>query len=211
MKFINSFAQTLGLIILSSYFSMVASASSCVNNRLTVEKGNIINTVIRAADHNHKDVVLVHGCNCKRAMGALAAEVGRSFPAAVIADNKTPNSDHKKLGTYSHAEVYTRKGNRLVIVNAYTQFNAGLVSNTSELEATIAKVFKKIAEDFPPEEFIIYYPQVGAGVAGGNWLYIHQHINEALKHHERVLVEFDNSPVNTQLLKNVAYTATKPN
>jgi O-acetyl-ADP-ribose deacetylase (regulator of RNase III) len=180
--------------------TQVKTDSSIEENTFSVLSGNIINLASIAADQHKKNVVLVHGCNCQHAMGALAGEIAHYFPQAEKADFMTPVNDRKKLGSYSQAEAITAKGNKWIIVNAYTQYNGGRVANTSELEETIAKVFHQIAKDFPPNQTIIYYPQIGAGVAGGNWAAIHPRIKKALSDHEQVLVEFDGTAVKSQLL-----------
>ena len=64
--------------------------------------------------------VVIHGCNCRHAMGAgIAKQIKDSFPEAWAADLATP-AGAEKLGQISSAETDC-DGHRLTVVNAYTQ------------------------------------------------------------------------------------------
>lgn len=66
--------------------------------------------------------MIVHGCNCFCTMGAgIAKTIKQVFPTAYQADLATASGDRATLGTYSIAQV-DRAGQKLTIVNAYTQY-----------------------------------------------------------------------------------------
>jgi O-acetyl-ADP-ribose deacetylase (regulator of RNase III) len=63
--------------------------------------------------------IIVQGCNCHNVMGAgIAAQIKKQFPDAYLADQETLAGDRNKLGRYTIG-----MSGRLVIINAYTQYN----------------------------------------------------------------------------------------
>ena len=87
--------------------------------------------------------LIIHGCNCFCVMGAgIAKTIKSEFPEAYKADQNTKKGDKEKLGNYSLAEV-TLDSKKLIIINAYTQFDyGGNITNVSY--DSIKEVFKKI-------------------------------------------------------------------
>lgn len=125
---------------------------------------------------------IIHGCNCMCNFGAgLAKQIKLHFPEAYKADLETKKYDKNKLGTYSLAWV-----DDLKIINAYTQYNYGGGKRNADYNA-IRKVFRKIAEDFPTG-FRLAYPQIGAGLAKGDWSIISEIIDEELINHNHTLI-----------------------
>ena len=113
---------------------------------------------------NSGERVVVHGCNCKNAMGAgIAAQVREQYPEAYQVDQLTQWGDKTKLGTYTTA--VGKNGTR--IVNAYTQYDysRGPVNVDS---VAVECVLMTVCNDFP-EEPVIAMPRIGAGLAGGDW------------------------------------------
>lgn len=119
--------------------------------------------------------VIVHGCNCFCIMGGgIAASISSRFPAALKADRETVKGDRAKLGSYTSATISidsTTKTDRasFTIVNAYTQYMYG---STKEMPTpcdydAIDKVMTRINQDFAGKS--IGLPQLGAGLAGGDW------------------------------------------
>ncbi len=98
------------------------------------------------------------------------------YPAAYEADLAAEKGSRDKLGYYSSAEV-TIGGLRLIVVNAYTQFNYRGAGAKADCDA-IRKVFRKIEVDFGEKR--IGYPMLGAGLAGGDWDTISSIIDEEL-------------------------------
>lgn len=132
--------------------------------------------------------VIAHGCNCFHTMGGgLAAQIRRHFPEAQAADLATPYADPAKLGTCSVAEVTTASG-RLVVVNAYTQFNPSMGGGVDVDYAAVRRAMAWIATTFADRR--IGLPQIGAGLAGGDWPTIEAIISETLAGRDVTIVEF---------------------
>ncbi|ESU36406.1 Putative high-affinity ADP-ribose/NAD metabolite binding module containing protein [Giardia duodenalis] len=130
--------------------------------------------------------VIVHGCNCFCTMsGGIAAPISSRFPAALKADSETAEGDRSKLGSYTSATVAigsTTKTNRtaLTVVNAYTQYMYRPTRETPipcDYDA-IDKVMARINQDFAGKS--IGLPQLGAGLAGGDWKTIEEIIRKRL-------------------------------
>jgi len=137
--------------------------------------------------------VIAHGCNCFHTMGAgLAAQVRRQFPAACDADLATPYGDPAKLGTCSVATVATSAG-ALTIANAYTQFHpsAGQGAGTRvdvDYDA-VHGAMGWLKAHYAGKR--IGLPQIGAGLAGGDWNRIHDIIAAQLAGEDVAIVIFD--------------------
>ena len=134
--------------------------------------------------------VIAHGCNCMHVMAAgLAAQVRRHFPEAYAADLATPYEDRTKLGTCSFAEV-EREGGRLIVVNAYTQFqpSTGAPGNVDVDYAAVRGCMQWLKSSFGGRR--IGLPQIGAGLAGGDWERISGIIAEALAGEDVTIVKF---------------------
>ncbi|QIF06004.1 macro domain-containing protein [Roseimicrobium sp. ORNL1] len=131
--------------------------------------------------------VVVHGCNCFCTMGAgIAKQIKATFPAAYRSDCRTPKGDRNKLGTYSSAKV-----NDLTIVNAYTQHHWQGSGQKADYDA-IRSCLTKVAADFPNAR--IGLPQIGAGLAGGDWKTILQIIREELGDTDTTVVYYQPPP-----------------
>ena len=135
--------------------------------------------------------VIVHGCNCQRAMGkGIALSIKNQFPEAYEADLRTPKADPAKLGTFSVANV-VRPSASFVVVNAYTQFHYRGERVLADYDA-IRLAFRGIKKQFTNRR--IGYPKIGAGLAGGDWQRIAGIIDEELKGENHTLVEY--APLN---------------
>jgi O-acetyl-ADP-ribose deacetylase (regulator of RNase III) len=131
--------------------------------------------------------VIVHGCNCFCTMGAgIAKQVKATLPAAYEADRQTSQGDRSKLGTYSSAKV-----DGLTIINAYTQYHWRGSGQKADYYA-IRSCLAKIAADFPNAR--IGLPQIGAGLAGGDWETILQIIREELDAVDTTVVYYQPCP-----------------
>jgi O-acetyl-ADP-ribose deacetylase (regulator of RNase III) len=134
--------------------------------------------------------VIAHGCNCMHVMaGGLAAQIRRHFPEAYTADLATPYGDPAKLGTCSFAEVETSKG-VLTVVNAYTQLRPstgapGVVDVDYDAVRGCMAWLKSASSGRR-----IGLPQIGAGLAGGDWVRIKGIIAEVLAGEDVTIVEF---------------------
>ncbi len=144
---------------------------------------HIVGDLIALANEGKFDVI-IHGCNCFRKMGAgIALAIKGEFPAAYFADQMTKHGDKSKLGTYSSAVL-----EKIVVVNAYTQYDYRRSSQPNVSYPAIREVFKKIKKEFSGKR--IGYPKIGAGLAGGDWNIISKIIDEELEGEDHTFVEF---------------------
>ncbi|MBS0241501.1 MAG: macro domain-containing protein [Proteobacteria bacterium] len=136
--------------------------------------------------------VIVHGCNTMHVMGAgLAAQIRRQFPAAYEADLATAYADPAKLGTCSFARIETAPGRSLVVVNAYTQLepSTGEPGRVDVDYEAVRRALLHIKADYTGLR--IGLPQIGAGLAGGDWPRIRSIIAETLAAENVTIVEFN--------------------
>jgi O-acetyl-ADP-ribose deacetylase (regulator of RNase III) len=107
--------------------------------------------------------IIVQGCNCHNVMGAgLAKQIRDEFPDAWLADQQTLKGDKNKLGHYSIG-----MGGRLVIINAYTQYNTASKAGEDVFDYHACyEVLQKLSERFG--KWRIGLPLIGMGLAGGD-------------------------------------------
>lgn len=109
------------------------------------------------------EAVVVHGCNCKKAMGAgIARQVREQCPNAWRADQTTLWGDRTKLGTFT----YGVEANGMIVINAYTQYDYARDRIVVDYPA-LEEAMKKICNHFPNE--VIAMPKIGCGLGGGDW------------------------------------------
>jgi O-acetyl-ADP-ribose deacetylase (regulator of RNase III) len=150
-------------------------------------KGNLITL----AEELEFDVI-IHGCNCHCVMGAgIAKTIKERYPQAYIADcEMTIKGDRSKLGNFSCAMVYTEKTDEpLLIINAYTQYNWGKDVNYE----AIRSVFKKIYKIYGGRQMGFGIPQIGCGLAGGDWEIVSEIIDEEMRGEKIKTVIWDGS------------------
>lgn len=135
--------------------------------------------------------VIIHGCNCFHTMGAgIAKTIKQTFPEAYEADLQTPKGVMSKLGQISCAPVIRGDSHSqlsLTIVNGYTQFDYHGSGVKADYEA-IRSVMRLVKQQFTGKR--IGYPQIGAGLARGDWPAIEGIINEELSGENHTLVVF---------------------
>jgi O-acetyl-ADP-ribose deacetylase (regulator of RNase III) len=150
-------------------------------------KGDLI-ALARQGDFD----VIAHGCNCFHVMGAgLAAQVKRHFPEAHAADLATPYGDRAKLGTCSVAGVTTRAG-ALSVVNAYTQFQPSMGHGIDVDYDAVRDAMAWLKAHYTGRR--IGLPQIGAGLAGGDWVRIETIIAGELGGEDVSIVIFSGAP-----------------
>jgi O-acetyl-ADP-ribose deacetylase (regulator of RNase III) len=110
--------------------------------------------------------VIVHGCNCQCIMGAgIAPQMAKAFGCDLFRLEKLSyKGDINKLGQIDYDD-----DGRLAVVNAYTQYffggyNKGLIDLDYD---ALTLCLRKINHIFAGEH--IGLPQIGCGLAGGNW------------------------------------------
>lgn len=130
--------------------------------------------LIKLAEEGKFDVI-IHGCNCFHAMGGgIAKQLADKYPQVEEADRQTEFGDPEKLGYFSVAYVEVN-GHTFSVINLYTQYKWSSGSDVFEYD-DFQLYLKKIAHfmtGFPitifTPKFRIGFPQIGAGLAGGDW------------------------------------------
>lgn len=134
--------------------------------------------LIRLAINGSFDII-VHGCNCFCSMGSgIAREIKDNFITAYIADLDTLKGDINKLGTYTYGVKKLIGGKSLFIINAYTQYKYGRDKKHIDYDA-LKLILRKINHNYKGKS--IGLPQIGAGLAGGDWNIIKEIIRSELK------------------------------
>lgn len=130
--------------------------------------------LIKLAERGEFDVI-IHGCNCFHAMGGgIAKQLADRYPEVAEADRRTEYGDPNKLGSSSHCMVNTGE-RQFIVENVYTQYSW---SNGKDVFDYYA--FQKFLDDtvkyfefgwmgFKDEKAKLGFPQIGAGLAGGDW------------------------------------------
>lgn len=137
---------------------------------------------------------IVHGCNCYHTMGAgIAGQISTEFPEALEMDKKT-DQGAAKLGDFSSTK--TAHG---WIINMYTQHYPGR-ENPEVILSSLRKGFSALNElldiscqplfDAPSRRVVVGIPQIGAGIAGGNWENHARVINEVTPNFDIILVNY---------------------
>jgi O-acetyl-ADP-ribose deacetylase (regulator of RNase III) len=136
--------------------------------------------LIKLAEEGEFDVI-VHGCNCFHAMGGgIAKQLADRYPIVEETDRQTEFGDKNKLGTSSQVIVKSPTTNHLFIVkNAYTQYYWSHEKDVFEYDAFqrfLNYNTELIIQSYAPKEGFVNtknihygFPQIGAGLAGGDW------------------------------------------
>ena len=133
--------------------------------------------------------VIVHGANCFNTMGAgIAKQIKEHFPQAWEEDQKTLKADIRKLGNFSAVSIGYDWG-VLHVVNAYTQYHYSVKEKPFDYEA-FTIVLRKINKIFKGMKIGI--PQIGAGLAGGDWNKIKKIIKNELTDVKPIIVYYEN-------------------
>jgi O-acetyl-ADP-ribose deacetylase (regulator of RNase III) len=122
-------------------------------------KGDLIEMALE-----NKFDAIVHGCNCFCTMGGgIAYAIKNNFPEAYEKDKQTLRGSYNKLGTIGAVKCERSNGSKVIVVNAYTQFNPGPDFRLNAFKMCIDKIghyFKGMH---------IGFPWIGAGIGGGDW------------------------------------------
>lgn len=134
--------------------------------------------------------VIVHGANCRNIMGAgIAARIRNEFPEAFEVDSEFAKLYEPKdmLGEFSYAMV-RREQASFFVVNAYTQLNIG--DGLQVDYNAIDSVFSSLLDEFDNHYHTVRigYPQIGAGLGGGDWDIISKIIDKNLNGSNHTLV-----------------------
>jgi len=132
--------------------------------------------LLKLADENNFDVI-AHGCNCFCVMGAgIAPQIKAKYPEAYAVDCETTAGDEKKLGAITHTKNTTP-----IVVNIYSQYDTkGRRQGKMDLDYdALRSGIKAMKEKFSGKRFGL--PQIGAGLAGGDWTIIEKIIEEEMR------------------------------
>lgn len=125
-----------------------------------------------------------HGCNCQKLMGAgIALQIKNKFPAAFEADQNDERLSTERLGDMTWGTV--RSHPMTTVVNLYTQYMPGKDLNLSALRLSLWKLNMM----FPGKSIAL--PQIGCGIAGGDWEVVREIIREELRDMDVVIVEYN--------------------
>lgn len=129
---------------------------------------------------------IIHGCNCQHVMGAgIAGQINNIFPQALFSDKNNSNiGDIRKLSNWTSAAVQT-EGGYGIIINLYTQFNPGKNLSISALDLGLYKLSQSLSKDVK-----IGIPQIGCGIAGGNWDEVQPIIEKYFSEHNLTIVNY---------------------
>lgn len=152
---------------------------------------------------------MAHGCNCLHAMGSgVAGQLARRYPAVPQVDReKTIRGDATKLGTYTDVcvESVVEKDIYFNVFNLYTQFapsyDGSDVFEYQHFADAIVQLRNELELDWrlevsDDEPYKLGFPQIGAGLAGGDWPHIRELIIKVFETSTLIdvyLVEWDGS------------------
>lgn len=139
--------------------------------------------------------IIVHGCNCFNTMGSgIAKQIKDRYPKAYAVDQMTKRGVLSKLGKVTQAYINGESMQQIApnirglkmkpygftIINAYTQYRYGSPEGDCNYVAisdafTQIKMLHDMNIQAPPR---IGIPQIGAGLAGGDWVKIESIIDE---------------------------------
>lgn len=138
-------------------------------NQLKYAKGNLINL----ADEGKFDIIM-HGCNCFCSMKAgITLSISERWPESEKIDQKTKKADVHKLGSFSVANVKTKIGTDLMVLNAYTQYKPGADFKLIHLEQALLRL-----QEIYETDLRIGIPMIGCGIGGGNWEEVEKSLKE---------------------------------
>ncbi len=129
--------------------------------------------------------VIVHGCNCFCTMASgIAKPMAETFNCNTFnLEKPIYKGDIDKLGRIDFQSGFLKNDKRLFVVNAYTQYHYGKnhsdgVENPLDYEA-LTLCLRKINKRFKGKH--IGLPQIGCGLAGGDWNKVKQIIQQELR------------------------------
>jgi O-acetyl-ADP-ribose deacetylase (regulator of RNase III) len=130
--------------------------------------------LITLAEQGEFDII-IHGANCFHCMGGgIAKQLADKYPEVARADKQTQYGDRNKLGTSTTCIVNTRE-RQFIVENVYTQYYWSQGKDVFEYDSfqkfldETKKYFEFGWMGFNDEKAKLGFPQIGAGLAGGDW------------------------------------------
>ena len=139
--------------------------------------------------------VIAHGCNCFSTQAAgIAASMSKHFNTHMFNyENDKYIGDYNKMGIIDYEYILTynelKVDKEFIVVNAYTQYKPG--KNFDMLAFYMC--LKKMNHIFKGKH--IGLPQIGCGIAGGNWGSVQKLIERELKDCIVTVVIFENNQI----------------
>jgi O-acetyl-ADP-ribose deacetylase (regulator of RNase III) len=135
--------------------------------------------LIKLAEEGKFDII-IHGCNCFHKMrSGLAKQLADRYPIVEETDRQTEYGDRNKLGTGRLVSVKSKTSDIwFSIFNVYTQYYWSRKEDVFEYDAFqkfLDYQYKSMVEsqqlikEFNLEKYRFGFPQIGAGLAGGDW------------------------------------------
>lgn len=128
--------------------------------------------------------ILVHGCNAQGVMGSgIAGQIRMQYPQ-VFEDYR---HDYDKKGLQLGEVIFTDidSGQGLYVASAITQDRYGQDGKKYVSYKAVHDAFIVIAQEAADRGLSVHYPQIGAGLAGGDWATIQTCIDAAFARVER--------------------------
>lgn len=133
--------------------------------------------------------IIAHGCNCFKTMGAgIARQIAEQFPAAALVDRADSRDKISRLGDFTYSFLQ-KEEKTYVIFNLYTQFYMGKNLDMEALKLCLRKLAHLL--DYRP--YRIGLPQIGCGIAGGDWTEVKEVIKKELKDSDVTVVIYKKS------------------
>lgn len=155
---------------------------------MKVIKGNLVDKFL-----DGEFDIIIHGCNCQKAMGAgIAREIAIKIPEAKIADDLYDRFQHNvdKLSNFSLA--MTRINNKIgFVVNLYTQYMPGPDLDENALLLGFKKLSKKLLNGKDALQYKIGIPKIGCGIGGADWNQIQPKIAKIMEDYNLTYVEYE--------------------
>lgn len=145
-------------------------------------KGNLLDLF----DEGKFDVI-IHGCNCMKLMGSgIAAQIKERYPIAYSVDCADTRKPINRLGDFTIATVIGES--MQTIINLYSQFLPGRALDYEALILGLRKI-KNIYET--NKNYRIGLPQIGCGIAGGDWNRVKKIIEQELEGLDITIVYYE--------------------
>jgi O-acetyl-ADP-ribose deacetylase (regulator of RNase III) len=122
---------------------------------------------------------IAHGVNCQNVMGSGVAKViYTEFPE--VKEYYHNYSEQFQYGNQKQllGEIQSVKSKGKVIYNCFTQLNYGYDGERYLSYTALVDCFKQLKESLAGE--IIAIPKIGCGLAGGNWDFVVELINDTV-------------------------------
>jgi O-acetyl-ADP-ribose deacetylase (regulator of RNase III) len=145
--------------------------------------------LIQLAQSGHFDVI-AHGCNCFCVMGrGVAPQMAKAFGCdSYKMEDKKTIGDINKLGQIDYDWVSLSNGRGVYVVNIYSQYTPNAHTKPLDYEA-LTLGLRKMNHIFKGKH--IGLPQIGSGLAGGDWTRIKKIIQTELKNMKVTVVIYN--------------------